>query len=248
MKTTLTAATLALCAGVATGCAPVAVIGTSTVVARSVAQERTTLDALTDTEIEISLANRLASHSGRLYRNVSVDVIEGRVVLTGSVPTRDDKVTATRLAWETAGVAEVSDELTVAEDSGTLAYIDDAAISNRVRYELFTDLDVRSVNFNVETVDGVVHLTGLARSEAELARVVDHARKVRGVKRVVSHILTIDDPRRRVAARGTPMPAADAAPQAGGAAAGAAGVVTGTGETGAEPAIESAPLTGSSQG
>ncbi|MCL5776619.1 BON domain-containing protein [Limibaculum sp. FT325] len=245
MKPSLTAATLALCACAAAGCAPVAVIGTSTVVARSVAQERTTFDALTDTEIELSLANRLANHSGSLYRNVSIDAIEGRVVLTGSVPTRDDKITATRLAWETPGVREVTDELTVAEDSGTMAYLEDVAISNRVRYELFTDLDVRSVNFNVETVDRVVHLTGLARSEAEIGRVVDHARSVNGVKRVVSHVLTIDDPRRRVAARGPQAPAADAVAPAGGAT---ATVTTSPGGTGAPQSIESAPLAPAGQG
>ncbi|MBK0400486.1 BON domain-containing protein [Limibaculum sp. M0105] len=245
MKSYQAAATLALCACVASGCAPVAVIGTSTVVAHSVAQERTTFDALTDTEIEISLANRLANHSGELYRDVSVDVIEGRVVLTGSVPRREDKVTATRIAWETPSVVEVTDELTVKGDSGTGAYIDDVAISNRVRYELFTDLNVRSINFNVETVDGVVHLTGLARSQRELERVVNHARSVNGVKRVVSHILTIDDPRRRVAARKAPAQAetpqvpANSAPVT---------ETSGWSGTGNASTIEATPLPGATQG
>lgn len=199
MKPSLTAAALAFIACAAAGCAPVALVGTSAVVVHSVAQERSTMDALTDTEIGLSLANRLANHSGQLYRDVSVDVVEGRVVLTGSVPDREDKIAATRIAWETPGVLEVSDELTVAEDSGTRAYIADAAISNRIRYELLTDLDVRSVNYNVETVDGVVHLTGIARSERELGKVVGHARSVNGVNQVVSHVLTIDDPRRTAA-------------------------------------------------
>ncbi|MEL6479427.1 MAG: BON domain-containing protein, partial [Pseudomonadota bacterium] len=163
---------------------------------RSVLQERTTGQALTDVEIEISIQNRLINHSGELFRDVSVDVHEARVVLTGSVPRRADQIAATREAWAVPGVAEVTDELAIAEDSGTETYLNDVWISNQLRYHLLTDLDIRSVNFNITTVDGAVHITGLARSEAELQRVIRHAQSVPGVRHVVNHALTIDDPRR----------------------------------------------------
>ena len=182
-------------------CGAAIVVGAGTEVARTVLQERSTMDALKDTEIQLSLNNNLARHSGRLFGDVSTDVTEGRVVLTGSVPTREDKVTATKLAWETSGVLAVTDELVVAEDSGAVAYAEDAWISNQLRVTLLTDGNIRSVNYNVETVDKVIHVTGLARSTSELNRVLDHARSVRGVARVVSHVLTIDDPRRSIAGR-----------------------------------------------
>ena len=109
---------------------------------------------------------------------------------------------ATQLAWETPGVTTVTDELTVAEDSGAVAYAEDAWISNRIRLDLLTDTGISSVNFNVETVDKVVHLTGIARSQKELGLVIDHAARIPGVARVVSHVLTIDDPRRQVTSTG----------------------------------------------
>ena len=178
-------------------CTPVGVaVGTGAVVTRSVLQERTTGQALTDVEIEVSIQNRLLNHSGELFRDVSVDVHEGRVLLAGSVPRRADQIEATRQAWDVPGVAQVTDELKVAEDSGTTAYLEDVWISNQIRYALLTDLDIRSVNFNVTTVDGAVHLTGLARSRSELDRVINHARVVPGVVEVVNHAITIDDPRR----------------------------------------------------
>lgn len=183
-------------------CAPAA-IGGGAVVATSVVQERSTMDALNDNAIELSIANALLNHSRRLFGDVTVKVTEGRVVLLGSVPTREDKVTATRIAWETEGVTAVEDELAVARDSGVKTYLSDARISNTLRLKLLTDTKVASVNYNVETVDGVVYLTGLARSKAELERVVNHARQVSGVKRVVSHVLTIDDPRRTGAVAAT---------------------------------------------
>lgn len=198
MKSCLTAATLASMAGALAACTPVgAVVGTTAVVARSVVQERSTFEALTDVEIELSINTRLAQHSGELFRDVAVDVIEGRVMLSGSVPRREDKVAASDIAWRTEGVSAVANELTVGEDAGTRAFLRDASISNRLRYELLADVNVSSVNFNVETVERVVHVTGLARSRSELVRVIDHARAVEGVDRVVSHVLLIDDPRRR---------------------------------------------------
>jgi len=183
--------------GLALGaCAPVAIVGGGAVAARTVSSERSTMDALNDKEIEISISTGLGNHSGELYRDVSVDVTEGRVVLIGSVPRQEDKVTATQIAWSTEGVTSVQDELVVAKDSSAKTYFSDVKISNTLRLELLTDTSIRSANYNVETLDGVVHLTGLARSRAELDRVIDHAKGVKGVKRVVSHVLTIDDPRR----------------------------------------------------
>lgn len=197
MKILKAAALAAAASGVLGACTPAGVvIGTTAVVSRSVVQERSTMDALKDSEILLSIENRLGNESGELFRDVSVTVVEGRVVLTGSVPTREQKIRATEIAWQVEGVTEVDDSITVAEDSGTMAYLTDARISNRLRYELLTDLSVSKVNFNVETVDRVVHLTGLARSHAELARVIEHARSIEGVEKVVSHVLTIDDPRR----------------------------------------------------
>lgn len=178
-------------------CAPIGVaLGGGAVVTRSVLQERSTADLLTDKEIDIRIQSKLAGHSTGLFADVFVDVVEGRVLITGSVPSREEKIEATRLAWTVPGVATVQDELAVAEDAGTGAYLDDVWISNRLRYELTTDAAVRSVNYNVTTVDRVVHLTGLARSRAELVRVIDHAALVPGAAEVVSHVLVIDDPRR----------------------------------------------------
>lgn len=191
----------ALIALTLTGCGPAILAGTGTVLTRSVMEERTTMDALGDAEIKLSLMNALLNESAQLFRKVSTDVTEGRVVLTGTVPTREQKVTASRIAWETEGVTSVTDELKVAEGSGARAYLEDAWISNRLRVALLADSKVSSVNYNVETIDKVVHLTGLARSRGELAHVIDRAAETPGVVNVVSHVLTIDDPRRNAQPR-----------------------------------------------
>lgn len=188
---------IGLAAATLSACAPaVPLIGGGAVLTRSVLQERSTRAALIDTEIGLGIAGRLATRSGELYRDVSIDVVEGAVLLTGTVPRRADKVAATQEAWATPRVVAVEDQIGVSEDSGTRAYLDDVAIANRLRYALLADRRVTSVNYNVTVIDRVVHLTGLARSRSELARVIERARRTEGVSRVVSHVLTIDDPRR----------------------------------------------------
>jgi osmotically-inducible protein OsmY len=196
MKTKTYLAVACLIGFALSACAPILVVGTAGVVTRSVVQERTTMDALKDTELKLSIKNRLANHSGELYRDVSVGVTEGRVLLAGSVPLREHKIEASRIAWETEGVTTVYDEITVAEDSGTKAYLTDARITTTLRLGILTEPKVRSANYTIETVDRVVHLTGLARSAGELDLVIRRAQAVKGVERVVSHVLTIDDPRR----------------------------------------------------
>ncbi len=178
-------------------CAPIVpILGGSAVLGTTVIEERSTLAALNDTDIALGVAHRLGNHSGELYRDVHVDVTEGAVVLTGSVPRAEDKIAAAEAAWATPGVASVADEITVAADAGTNSYLRDVAISNTVRYRFGIDPQVRRLNFTVTTIDRTVYLTGIARSRDELARAIDIASRTEGVAKVVNHALTIDDPRR----------------------------------------------------
>ncbi|HSF96042.1 MAG TPA: BON domain-containing protein [Thermohalobaculum sp.] len=196
MKSRILIAAACLAAPLLSGCGPAIVAGGAAVVAHTVVEERSTMDALRDTEIELGIENALMNHSHSLYGDVTVNVNEGRVLLVGSVPTVAEKEAASRIAWETEGVNAVDDEVFVAADSSTRQYFEDVKIGNAVRLRLLQDTAVASQNYDVVTFNRVVHLTGLARSRSELDRAIRHAQEVKGVTRVVSHVLTIDDPRR----------------------------------------------------
>lgn len=203
---------LACMAGLS-GCGPAIVATAGAVTGMAVAQERTTRDALTDTEIGTSINNGLLNESGELFRRVAVDVTEGRVLLTGGVRTAAESVRASEIAWATPGVVSVENEIILDQAPSASRYAADVWISSQVRARLLGDAGVMSINYSIDTHDGVVHLTGLARSQAELARVVAHAAAVPGARQVVSHVLTIDDPRRRRPAASSPAAASPAAGQ-----------------------------------
>lgn len=177
-------------------CAPAILVGTGAAVVSTVVEERSTMDALKDAEIKLGIENALLNHSQALFGDVTVNVIEGRVLLLGSVPKPEDKEAASRIAWSINGVNSVDDEVIIAGDSGTRSYFEDVKIANAVRLKLLRDPKVASQNYDVLVFRRAVHLTGLAQSAAELERAIRHAQVVEGVTRVVSHVLTIDDPRR----------------------------------------------------
>lgn len=179
------------------GCAAVPVAVGGAVVGASVEEERTTRAALDDLETETTINNNLANHSGELFRRVGVDVVEGRVLLSGAVSKREHAIKAQELAFAAPGTREVINELTIDGDPGVQRYSQDLWITTQLRTRMIGDPDVASVNYNIETHRGVVHLIGLARSDEELARVAGIAASIPGVTQVVSHVLTITDPRRQ---------------------------------------------------
>jgi len=71
-----------------------------------------------------------------------------------------------------------------ANRESTGEYIDDSAITAKVKAALVADKEVSAMSVNVETFRGVVQLSGFADNQAEISRAVSVARGVKGVKSV----------------------------------------------------------------
>lgn len=67
-------------------------------------------------------------------------------------------------------------------------YIDDAAITTKVKTAFLQDKDVKAINVKVETVKGTVQLSGFADNKTEIERAAQIASKVPGVKSVQNDI------------------------------------------------------------
>ncbi len=171
-------------------------VGAAATAGVSVAQERTTRQALTDTEIRVTINNSLLNSGRELFVDVSTEVVEGRVLLTGNVNRPEDRIKAAEIVWATPDVVELINELEVGGGGGVEGYAEDVWISAQLRAKLLGDVEVNAINYTIETINKTVHLIGVARNEEELARVVDIASRVPGVEKVVSHVLTKNDERR----------------------------------------------------
>jgi hyperosmotically inducible protein len=67
---------------------------------------------------------------------------------------------------------------------GTGEYVDDSVITAKVKGAIFNDPDLKVNEINVETFKGTVQLSGFVRSQADINKAVEVARKVAGVKSV----------------------------------------------------------------
>ena len=172
---------------VAPGCTSLA-IGAAGTTAVAAAQERTIGDAIDDAIIHTGVNSQLLQADIDLFQHVGVKVVEGRVLLTGSVPTPDDRIEAVRLAWQAEGVKEVLNEVQVTDNSGIADIAADSWISVQVKTKLLFDRDIRAINYSIETVNGAVYMIGIARDAAELKRATNHARTIKGVRKVISHV------------------------------------------------------------
>lgn len=63
-------------------------------------------------------------------------------------------------------------------------YVDDTAITAKVKAVLLADKEVSGLRINVETMKGVVHLSGTVSTRHEANKAAELARSVAGVKSV----------------------------------------------------------------
>lgn len=192
---TFIAILLALLAPGLGGCVSAAV-GAGATVGVAAMQERGFMGAVEDTEIRTAINSAWFDKNVDLLTDVGLSVVEGRVLLTGKVPTQKMHDDAVQLARHVEGVQEVIDEIKVTTEGDIGNYTRDVWIATQLKARLMFDEDVAAINYSVMTVDGVIYLSGIAKNEAELERVTNHAREIAYVRRVVSYVVMKDDPRR----------------------------------------------------
>ena len=108
----------------------------------------------------------------------------GQVLLAGQVPDAQLRDQVEQVARQVRHVVHVHNELVVGEPITRAARTLDATITGRVKTALAFAPDVPSRRVKVITENGVVYLMGIV-SRAEAALVVDVARNVAGVQKIV---------------------------------------------------------------
>ncbi len=183
------------------GCVGLVLAGTATTGAL-VAQDRSIGSGFDDTAIDMDIKSRYAEENFKTFRRVNIEVYEGRVLLTGNVPTVEDRAKAVQIAWAAPKVEEVTNEIEINDRSELARWPKDTWISTRLKSKLIWDTNINSFNYQIEIVNGNVYLAGVAKDAAELERVTEHARKINGVKKVVSHVRLKESPPRQAVALG----------------------------------------------
>lgn len=181
-----------------TGCNSIAVgTGAGAAVASAAAEERGITGVVADLTISTTINKLWLEHDSNLIAQLDATVKEGRVLLTGIVPTQKKRVDAVRLVWRARGVKLVINEIQVSNAGGIATYARDSWITTQLVSRLSLDLHIKNINYSIETVNSTVYVMGIAQDEAERERVANHARQVRYVRRVVNHARLKNDPIRK---------------------------------------------------
>jgi len=154
--------------------------------------------ARTDAGLAAKVKTKLAADETVKASSIDVEAHQGVVTLTGNVNSPAEKDQAIALARNTEGVRDVVDRIATrtgdgrgdAPDTDRTAgeVIDDATVTRHVKAALLDDPQVKGLQIDVDTREGVVYLTGTVRSEAERDRAVQLARQAQGVRDVQSNL------------------------------------------------------------
>ena len=185
---------LLLCALALSGCAG-AVVGVGTAAVAASTTEKGFSTSVSDGVIFAKLKDRFIQQNASLLTSADVSVNDGAVLFTGKVKTPEDKIQATRLAWEIRGVREVVNELKVADTSSIKDIAKDLAASATLRGKMIADKDISSLNFSIDVVNGIVYLSGVASTPEEMDKVISHAENLRFAQEVVNYIILAQDQR-----------------------------------------------------
>jgi osmotically-inducible protein OsmY len=178
-----------LAVGLLAACSPLELgVGAGAAAGVAASQERGLAGTARDTAISVQIQELWFRTNYEMFGKLSTSVSEGRALLTGKVQDPEMRVEAVRLAWQVEGIKEVINEIEVVNTGSMADSARDFWITAQLRAQITFDKDVHSINYSIDTVNGTVFLMGIARSQAELDRVTNHARNLAYVRRVVSYV------------------------------------------------------------
>ncbi len=148
-----------------------------------------------DTWLGVQVKTALLFHRNVSASDTEVLVKDGIVTLRGSANSLAQRELTTEYAQDVEGVKAVKNEMTTATTTvkpvDTLGEkIDDASITAQVKMSLLSHRSTSALKTKVETKDGVVTVSGIAKNAAEKSLVTKLVNDIHGVNSVIN-LMTI---------------------------------------------------------
>jgi osmotically-inducible protein OsmY len=146
-----------------------------------------------DSIMQKSLLIRITKTDKKYILDVSPKVVDGHIFLTGVVEKVDEKILMTKLAWKTEGARSVKNNIEVKDKFSLKNYSQDVLISSQMKVALLANKKISMSNYQVNTVNQVIFIFGIAANEAERREVMNEASLIKDVKSVDATIFLVDD-------------------------------------------------------
>ncbi len=172
-------------------CVPLVIGGAAVGGALVATDRRTSGTQLEDEGIELRALGRINENLGSRV-HVNVTSYNRQVLLSGEVPSAQDKQLVEQIVSRVENVRTVANELAVLGASSLTQRSSDSLITGKVKAAMVDSKDLFANAFKVVTERGIVYLMGRV-TQREANRATDIARSTGGVQKVVRLLQIISE-------------------------------------------------------
>lgn len=151
--------------------------------------QKTAGDSVDDASIAATIKAGLFDNKNTSAGKINVESHKGVVQLSGFAATQAEKDAAGKIAQAVEGVREVHNSIGLQPGTSLGTKLDDSIITGKVKAALMDSADIKSMQINVETRNGVTQLAGFVTSAAMKERAGKVAAGIDGVVRVDNVLL-----------------------------------------------------------
>ena len=141
-----------------------------------------------DTIMQKSLVARLSLLEKKYFLSIQVEVLDGRIFVTGKVDRPEEKIKITKLAWETKGARSVKNAIEIKGSSNFKSTAKDILITSQLRTALIFNKKTKARNYTLETINKKIYIFGIAMNEEEKKQVINEANKIYNVEEIFPSI------------------------------------------------------------
>ena len=154
---------------------------------------RTLGTQIDDSIMQKNLLARLALTEKKYLVKLSVKVLDGRIFLRGKVDKPEEKLKITKMAWETKGARSVKNNIAIKQKFSLKNSALDLLVTSQLRTALILNKNVKSANFNIDTINQKTYVFGIAHSEDEKKEIIQESKQIVDLKELVTSILLVSD-------------------------------------------------------
>jgi osmotically-inducible protein OsmY len=154
---------------------------------------RTLGTQIDDSIMQKSFLIRVSQIDKKYVLSVSSKVVDGHIYLTGTVDSVDEKILLTKIAWKTEGARSVKNNIKVKDKFSLKNSAKDLLITSQLKVALLSNKQVSMSNYQINTVNQIIFIFGIAKSESEKREVINEAKIIQDVKNIDASIFLVSE-------------------------------------------------------
>ena len=154
---------------------------------------RTLGTQIDDSIMQKSFLIRVSQIDKKYVLSVSSKVVDGHIYLTGTVDSVDEKILLTKIAWKTEGARSVKNNIKVKDKFSLKNSAKDLLITTQLKVALLSNKQVSMANYQINTVNQIIFIFGIAKSESEKREVINEAKIIQDVKNIDASIFLVSE-------------------------------------------------------